>query len=124
MPSQVLWVSARPETGPRWEHRPAGWNVDIRVAEEALDTLAVTDYSAIVLELPYAGWRSAALLEAVQRAAPGVPVLARDPNTSVDEAVHLAHLGLHRFLPADEDGFRLIDRVIEDGSLGIAAQAE
>jgi len=124
MRSQVLWVSARPETEPRWEHRPAGWNVDIRVAEEALDTLAVTDYSAIVLELPYAGWRSAALLEAVQRAAPGVPVLARDPNTSVDEAVHLAHLGLHRFLPADEDGFRLIDRVIEDGSLGIAAQAE
>ena len=123
MRSQVLWVSAGPEPETRWEHGPAGWNVEIRPAEEAIEALAVTDYSAIVLELPYAGWRSAALLEAVQRAAPGVPVLARDPNTSVDEAVHLAHLGLHQFLPADEDGFRLIDRVIEDGLLGIAAQA-
>jgi DNA-binding NtrC family response regulator len=91
-----------------------GWNVDIRPAKEALDALAVSDYAAIVLELPYPRWRSAALLEAVHRAAPGVPVLARDPNASVAEAVHLAQLGLYQFLPADDDGFGLIDRVIED----------
>src|SRR5689334_14500681 len=121
MQSQVLWVSAAREPEARWEHRPAGWNIEIRPAEAAIDALAVTDYSAIVLELPYAGWRSAALLEAVQRAAPGVPILARNPHTSVDEAVHLAHLGLHQFLPADEDGFGLIDRLIENGSMGIAA---
>src|SRR5580765_9089607 len=102
MRSQVLWVSEGPEPVTCWEHRPMGWNVEIRSAEEAIDTLAVTDYSAIVLELPYAGWRSAALLEAIQRAAPGVPILARDPNTSVGEAVDLAHLGLRQFLPADE----------------------
>ncbi len=88
---------------------------------EAIDALAVTDYAAIVLELPYPGWRSADLLEAVQRAAPGVPILARDPDISVGEAVQLAHLGLKQFLPAEGDGFGLIDQVIEDGRLGMAA---
>ena len=114
MGSEVLWISAGPVPEARWAHRPVGWNVDIRTAEEALGALAVGGYAAIVLELPYDGWRSAALLEAVQRAAPGVPVLARDPNASLADAVRLAHLGLHRFLPADKDGFELIDRVIDD----------
>ena len=60
MGSEVLWISAGPEPEARWAHRPVGWSVDIRPAEEALDALVVGDYAAIVLELPYLGWRSVA----------------------------------------------------------------
>ena len=74
-------------------------------AEEAIEALAVADYAAIVLELPLSGCGPPHLLEAVQRTAPGVPVLARDSNASVAEAVQLAHLGTYQFLPAGGDGF-------------------
>ena len=118
MGSRVLWISAEPELPAGWPHHPAGWNIEILPAEEAIEALAVADYAAIVLDLPLPGWTAATLLEAVQRAAPGVPVLARDPQASVSEAVQLAHLGIYQFLPAGESAFEVIDRVIEDGAAG------
>ena len=78
--TQVLWISAEPELPADWPHHPAVWNIEIQPAEEAIEALAVADYAAIVLDLPLPGWTAATLLEAVQRAAPGVPVLVRDPK--------------------------------------------
>ncbi len=119
---QVLWISARPELPADWPHHPAVWNIEILAPGAAIEALAVADYAAIVLDLPLPGWTAATLLEAVQRAAPGVPVLARDPRASVGEAVRLAHLGIHQFLPADETAFELIDQAIEDGRRGDLAR--
>src|ERR1017187_7623927 len=112
--TQVLWISAEPALPADWPHHPAVWNIEIQPPYEAIDALAVAGYAAIVLDLPISGWTAATLLEAVQRAGPGVPVLARDPNASLAEAVQLAHLGIYQFLPDDETAFGLIDQVIED----------
>ena len=120
--TQVLWISAQPELPADWPHRPAVWNVEILPADEAIEALAVAGYAAIVLDLPLPGWTAPTLLEAVQRAAPGVPVLARDPKASVGDAVQLAHLGIYQFLPAGENAFELIDLAIADGRRGDLAR--
>ncbi|MCX6629905.1 MAG: sigma-54 dependent transcriptional regulator [Candidatus Solibacter sp.] len=125
---QVLWISARPELPADWPRHPALWNIEIQPADEAIEALAVADYAAVVLDLPVPGWTAAMLLEAVQRAAPGVPVLARDPKASVGDAVQLAHLGIYQFLPAGENACGLIDLAIADGRRGdlarLAAQVD
>ncbi len=120
--TQVLWISAQPTLPAAWPHHPAVWNIEIQPAGEAIEALAVADYAAIVLDLPLPGWTAATLLEAVQRAAPGVPVLARDPEASVCEAVQLAHLGVYQFLPAGESAFGLIEQAMEDGRRGDLAR--
>ena len=111
--TQVLWVSAEPELPAGWPHHPAVWNLDVQTPDDAVEVLTVSDYAAIVLNLPVPGWTAPALLESVQRAAPGVPVLARDPNVPVAEAVRLAHLGVYQFLPDDESALGLIDQAID-----------
>jgi DNA-binding NtrC family response regulator len=116
--TQILWISTETALPADWPHHPAVWSIEILPADEALEALAVADYAAVVLDLPLPGWASAALLEAVQRAAPGTPVLARDPKASIGEAVHLAHLGIQRFLPAGQSAFELIDQVIEERRRG------
>ena len=116
--TQVLWISAEPALPADWPHHPAVWNIEIQPADVAIQTLTVAEYAAIVLDLPLPGWTAARLLETVQRTAPGVPVLIRDANASVGEAVQLAHLGIYQFLPAGELAFELIAQAIEDGQRG------
>ena len=72
-----------PDLPAGWPHHPAEWSIEMLPAEEAIEALAVASYAAIVLDLPLPGWTAPTLLEAVQRTAPGVPVLARDPQASV-----------------------------------------
>jgi DNA-binding NtrC family response regulator len=120
--TQVLWISAEPELPGECSHEPADWSIETQPAEEAIDTLAVAGFAAIVLNLPLPGWTATTLLEAVQRAAPGVPVLVRDPNVSIGEAVRLAHLGIYQFLPSGESAFELIGQAIEDGRRGDLAR--
>jgi DNA-binding NtrC family response regulator len=116
--TQLLWISTERALPAEWPGQPSVWNIEVQPADEAIDALAVTDYAAIVLDLRLPGWKAAALLEAVQRAAPGVPVLAWHPDVSVGEAVQLAHLGLHQFLPLGETAFGMIEQAVEDRRRG------
>jgi DNA-binding NtrC family response regulator len=113
--TQVLWISAEPALPADWPHHPAVWNIEIQPADVAMEALTAVEYAAIVLDLPLPSWTAASLLEAIQRTAPGVPVLVRDPKASVGEAVQLAHLGIYQFLTAGELAFGLIAQAIEDG---------
>lgn len=126
--TQLLWISAEPKLPAEWNQCPSAWNVQIMQPDEALRALAVAEYGVIILDLPLLGWSAASLLEDVQRTAPRVPVLARNPEASVGEAVHLAHLGIYQFLPDGEGGFPVVERAIEDGKRGdlarLAAQIE
>ena len=126
--TQVLWVSAELELPAEWCHHPGVWNLEVQPAEDAVRALAVADYAAVVLNLPIPGWTAPVLLNAVQRAAPGIPVLARDPNASLADAVRLAHLGICQFLPMGVGAVDLIDQAIEGGRLGglvrMAAQVD
>jgi DNA-binding NtrC family response regulator len=65
--------------------------------------------AAVVLNYPASGWRAAELLEKIQNAAPGVPVLVHDPSATPAEAIRLARLGACQFLPADEEAVALLN---------------
>src|SRR3954447_2485280 len=114
MESRVLWISAHSDLPAGWPHHPALWNIQILPADEAIDALEAGGCAAMVLDLPVPGWNTSALLEAIQRKVPGIPILARDPHASVGEAVELAHLGVRQFLPEGESAFDVIDRAIAD----------
>ncbi len=60
---------------------------------EALALLAAEPPDAVVAGFPIEGWTPAELLEVIQRSAPGVPVLVRDPEGTMPDAVRLARLG-------------------------------
>src|SRR5690349_4896952 len=105
MESRILWISAQSDLPAGWPHHPALWNIEILPPEEASYALESAGYAAIVLDLPLPGWNTPTLLEDLQRKAPGIPVLARDPNVSVSEAVALAHLGVYQVLPEGENAF-------------------
>src|SRR5215831_14251911 len=111
-PYRILWISAQSDPQAGWNL--AGWEVETRPPLQALESLAVTNYSAVVLSLPFPGWPATELLGEVTRLAAGVPILAYDPAASVEEAVTLAHLGVYQFLPDMESASRLIPEAIED----------
>jgi DNA-binding NtrC family response regulator len=108
---RVLWIAetdspavAAPETG---------WEVLHCSPEAGLRELACARHDAIVLEFPLYGWNTAELWEETQRAAPGTPVLVRDPRASLQDAVRLARLGIYQFLGEKEDPFPLIEQAVE-----------
>jgi DNA-binding NtrC family response regulator len=114
-PTLVIWITAASETPSDLHVRPTAWTIEPKTPHEALEALAVTDCGAVILDLPIPGWTSTYLLESVQRAAPGVPVLIRDPHASVTEAVRLAQLGIYQYLPEGELGLSMIEEALEGG---------
>ena len=88
----------------------------------ALREPATADPQAIVLEFPLAGWTVPALWEQVQHLAPGVPVLVRDPQATLQDAVRMARLGVYQFLTENEDPFGLIEQAIESRRTGNLAR--
>ncbi len=119
--NRVLWIV---ETAAFSGHSvpPSGWNVRYRTPDAALREPVAGDRQAIVLEFPLAGWTVAALWEEMQRLAPGVPVLVRDPQATLQDAVRMARLGVYQFLTGNEDPFGLIEQAIESRRSGNLAR--
>ena len=82
--------------------------------ETAFGALHQKDFGAIVLSFPAIGWTPCELLEAVQRLAPSIPVLIRDPRASVFDAVRLARLGVYQFLASGDEATAQIEQAIEE----------
>ena len=80
--------------------------------ETAFEVLRQKDFSAIILSFPAPGWTPCELLEAVQRLAPSIPVLIRDPSASVFDAVRLARLGVYQFLALGVEAAAQIEQAI------------
>ena len=110
--NRVLWIAeaTTPELEPS---PPTGWNVRYCAPEAAVRACTEGDPEAIVLEFPLAGWATPALCEEVHRAAPGVPVLIRDPQATQQDAVRMTRLGVYQFLPDRDNPFRVIEQAIE-----------
>jgi DNA-binding NtrC family response regulator len=113
---RLLWISDRPFETSEWPLLSEGYKVEPRPSHEALPELSRRAYIAVVLDFPASGWRGAELLERVQRAATGVPVLVHDPAASPADAVRMARLGAYQFLPADEEAVALVDRLRRERS--------
>jgi DNA-binding NarL/FixJ family response regulator len=103
---RLLWIrSAIP--GPDYlgvvDHL-SGFNLQVvKNPAEALERSRAEIPDVIFAEFPLAGWGAAELLEAIQEINPRVPVLIRDPQGSVADAVRLLKLGAYHFMSGSLD---------------------
>jgi DNA-binding NtrC family response regulator len=113
-PARLLWIrSAIP--GPDYlgviDHL-AGFSLQVvKDASDALDRLRAEIADVILVEFPLAGWGPAELLEAIQEINPRIPVLIRDPEGTVADAVRLLKLGAYHFMSGPLDDSELIEQV-------------
>jgi DNA-binding NtrC family response regulator len=113
--TRVLWINALAgpsAEGPEGQEQPATWGTEFRTPDKGLEELRRHEYHAVVLEFPIPHWNPAELLEEVQRIAPGVPVLVRDPDATLSDAVRMTRLGVYQFLEGDESSAQ-IEQAIE-----------
>src|SRR5471030_1541260 len=114
--TRVLWINglAGPaEDWPDGPEQPATWSTEFRTPDEWLEELRHCEYQAVVLEFPIPNWNPAELLEEVQRLAPGIPVLVRDPDATLSDAVRMARLGVYQFLEPGDAASAQIEQAIE-----------
>ena len=112
--TKVLWIRGNQDR-PAAEFcaRAAPWTVEYLDAATGIDRLARQDYGVIVLDFPIPDWTPADLVEQVRRLAPGAPVLVRDPSATLNDAVRLARLGIHRFLVAPGEELQQIEQALD-----------
>ena len=111
---RVLWVNAgfASEAG----RLSGAWRTACLQPTEALNELKNKEFHAVVLEFPMPDWTPEELLLEVQRLAPETPILLRDPEAKVSDAVRLARLGAYQMLDCDQDPTALIRQAIEERS--------
>jgi DNA-binding NtrC family response regulator len=110
---RLLWISDKPFNSAEWPLLSVNYKIESR-SYQVLPEVSRHASVAIVLDLPAPGYRPVEVLERVQRAAPGVPVLIHDPAASLSDAVRLARQGACQFLTADDEAVALIDQVWEE----------
>jgi DNA-binding NtrC family response regulator len=111
---RILWIcDAPPLSAAEKLGQRSGWTVEYRLPGPALESRS-GDPAAIVLNFPLTGWKPAELLDAVRRAIPGVPVLIRDPQATLSDAVRLARLGAWQVLTDSDDPTGLIEQAVEE----------
>src|ERR1017187_1087791 len=110
-----LWSSpGPPRSGEECSTLSITYGIEWLPPETAFEVLSQKDFGAIVLSFPAIGWTPCELLEAVQRLAPSIPVLIRDPHASVFDAVRLARLGVYQFLASGDEATAQIEQAIEE----------
>src|SRR5215471_16288874 len=107
-PSQVIWIGASTAPPAGWPLVAAVWTIECAEPEAGLKALSGS-CAAVILDRD-----GCELLDEVQRAAPGVPVLVYDPEASVADAVRLARQGVRQFLTSAEDAVQAIDDAVEE----------
>jgi DNA-binding NtrC family response regulator len=111
---KLLWIATEPpRPGEEFSLLSITYGIEWLSPEAAFEALPGKDYAAIVLSFPATGWTPCELLEQVQRLAPSVPVLVRDPNASVYDAVRLGRLGVYQLLASGEEAAAQIEQAIE-----------
>ena len=103
-PQRLAWISDRSFCASEWPLVSINYKIDPQSHGELLPPCR-----AVILDLDASEWRTAEVLERVQRDAPGVPILIHDPAASPADAVRLARLGAYQFLPVDEKAVALLD---------------
>jgi len=113
-PARLLWIrSAIP--GPDYlgviDHLTSFSLQVVKDACDALERLRAETADVILVEFPLAGWGPAELLEGIQEINPRIPVLIRDPEGTVPDAVRLLKLGAYHFMSGPLDDSELIEHL-------------
>jgi len=112
---KLLWIATEPpRLGEECSKLSTTYGIEWLPPETAFEVLRQKDFGVIVLSFPAANWTPCELLEAVQRLAPSIPVLIRDPYASVFDAVRLARLGVYQFLASGDEAAAQIEQAIEE----------
>ena len=77
----------------------------------ALNRLHQEIADLIFIEFPLAGWGAAELIEAIQEINPRIPVLVRDPQGTVPDAVRLLKLGAYHYMSGPLNPGELIEHL-------------
>jgi len=87
------------------EHLPRYVIQVMHSTTEAVNRLRVLGIGIVFAEFPLAGEEPAGLVESIHEASPRTPVLLRDPEGTVADAVRLVRLGAEHFMsgPLNED---------------------
>ena len=99
---RLLWISVELFDSSQWPLLSSTYQVVPGSIGEAERELSRQKCIAVVLDLPATDWRTAELVARVQALDSEIPVLVNDPGASPGDAVRLARLGAHQFLPGDE----------------------
>jgi len=111
---QLLWIATEPpHMAAEWSTLSVAYGVLWLLPEAALEALRHRDFRAVILGFPSQAWSASELLEEVLRIAPSIPVLVRDPDASVFDAVRLARLGLYQYLASGTEAAAQIEQAIE-----------
>jgi DNA-binding NtrC family response regulator len=108
---RVLWINAGYSAA---DVLPSAWQILCQQPAEALDQLKIKDFDAIMLEFPLLHWTPGELLTQVQRLAPGTPVLIRDPEATLSDALRLGRQGAFHLLEIGEDASTRMAEAIEE----------
>lgn len=118
--TKVLWVCARqpePEEA-RLIDSLTGFTVELaRSVPEGLQHLKSSATDVIVGSFPAPDWSAAEFLEEVQRINSSVPVLIRDREGTISDAVRLTRLGAHQFFGKDlnvEEMIQQLEAAVEE----------
>ena len=108
---KLLWISTGDRMGQELDslRLPGGLEVEaVEGAWEGLERLKASRFAALVVSLPVPDWRTEDLLEHVQRIHAALPVILRDPQGTVADAVRLIKLGAYHFITGAEDPEHLV----------------
>jgi DNA-binding NtrC family response regulator len=119
---EITWICDPNREGAGRPLAQAGWTISYLKPEEALSLLGTAECAAVVVECPLPGWNTERVLEEIQRAAPGTPILWRDPDATPAAAMRLARLGVQQFLSDGEEPLEPIEAVIEEQRRGDLAR--
>ena len=116
---RILWVNAGYSI--HASDTPAGWENICQSPAGAFNILKNKHFDAIVLQLPIPHWTALGLFSQIRVVAGGTPVIVRDPEATVSDAVRLARQGVDGMLTGDEKDATLILEAIS-GRREIARQ--
>jgi len=127
-PTKILWIrGSRNEPATECSGHATNWTVDRLDPATGIGRLRREDFGLVVLDFPISGWTPDALLEQIRAVSPGIPVLVRDSAATLNDAVRLARLGVHRFLAPQENVDSQIEEALQQsharGTVRLAARA-
>jgi len=114
MAIQLLRCDSNPDD-PRLEpalHSLAGVAVEpVRTVHHLLQLIRRTDFDVILVSFPIEEWTPEETLEAVQRIDPGIPVLIRHDEATLQDAVRWTRLGAFQLLGGDVSAVELSESI-------------